>query len=52
LVSVNHALQIMGTNADLGNLAKSEQSRLLKLTGGASSLPQKLPAQPPSRVQL
>jgi hypothetical protein len=26
----------MGANADLGNLAKGEQSRLLTLTGGAS----------------
>jgi tetratricopeptide (TPR) repeat protein len=46
LDSVNHALQVMGANADLGNLAKGEQSRLLTLTGGPSS-PEKLPAQPP-----
>lgn len=47
LDSVNHALQVMGANADLGTLAKGEQSRLLTLTGGASSSPEKLPAQPP-----
>ena len=44
LASVDHALQVIGANADLGNLAKSEQTRLLTLTGGASS-PEKLPAQ-------
>jgi len=43
LASVNRALQVMGANADLGNLAKGEQSRLLTLTGGASPSP----AQPP-----
>ena len=43
LASVNHALQVIGANADLGNLAKGEQSRLLTLTGGASASP----AQPP-----
>lgn len=43
LASVNHALQVIGSNADLGNLAKGEQGRLLTLTGGASSSP----AQPP-----
>lgn len=47
LASVNRALQVIGSNADLGNLAKGEQSRLLTLTGGASSSPEKLPAQPP-----
>jgi tetratricopeptide (TPR) repeat protein len=36
LASINRALQVMGANADLGNLAKGEQSRLLTLTGGAS----------------
>src|SRR5436305_620096 len=36
LASINHALQVMGANADLENLAKGEQSRLLTLTGGAS----------------
>jgi tetratricopeptide (TPR) repeat protein len=36
LASINRALQVMGANTDLGNLAKSEQSRLLTLTGGAS----------------
>jgi tetratricopeptide (TPR) repeat protein len=45
LASVNHALEVIGANADLGNLAKSEQTRLLTLTSGASS-PEKLPAQP------
>jgi len=47
LDSVNHALQVMGANADLGNLARGEQSRLLTLTHGASSSPGKVPAQPP-----
>jgi tetratricopeptide (TPR) repeat protein len=47
LASINRALQVMGANADLGNLARGEQSRLLTLTGGASSSPDKLPAQPP-----
>ena len=46
LESVNHSLRVMGTNADLGNLAKGEQGRLLTLTGGASSS-QKAPAQSP-----
>jgi tetratricopeptide (TPR) repeat protein len=36
LASINRALQVMGANADLENLAKGEQSRLLTLTGGAS----------------
>jgi|tagenome__1003787_1003787.scaffolds.fasta_scaffold20978990_4 tetratricopeptide (TPR) repeat protein len=45
LASVNHALQVIGANADLGNLAKSEQTRLLTLTGGASSA-EKPPVQP------
>jgi tetratricopeptide (TPR) repeat protein len=45
LASVNRALQVIGANADLGNLAKSEQTRLLTLTGGASP-PEKIPAQP------
>jgi tetratricopeptide (TPR) repeat protein len=43
LASINRALQVMGANADLGNLARGEQSRLLTLTGGASSSPEKLP---------
>lgn len=47
LESVNHALQVMGSNADLGNLARGEQGRLLTLTRGASSSPEKAPAQPP-----
>ncbi|MGC2745284.1 MAG: hypothetical protein WA672_19110 [Candidatus Angelobacter sp.] len=51
LVSINHALQDIGVNADLGELAKSEQGRLIKLTGGASSS-QKLPAEPRNRMQL
>ena len=45
LASVNHALQVIGTNADLGNLAKGEQTRLLTLTGRARSS-EKLPVQP------
>jgi len=39
LVSINHALQVMGGNADLGELAKGEQKRLLTLTGGNASSP-------------
>jgi tetratricopeptide (TPR) repeat protein len=34
LASINHALQVIGTNADLGDLARGEQKRLLTLTGG------------------
>jgi tetratricopeptide (TPR) repeat protein len=34
LASINHALQVIGTNADLGELAKGEQKRLLTLTEG------------------
>jgi tetratricopeptide (TPR) repeat protein len=33
LASINHALQVMGGNADLGEMAKGEQKRLLTLTG-------------------
>jgi len=47
LASVNHALQVMGANADLENLAKGEQGRLLTLTGGAASSQEKVPAQSP-----
>ncbi len=47
LASINRALQVMGANADLRDLARGEQSRLLTLTGGASSSPEKLSAQPP-----
>ena len=47
LVSVNHALQIMGANADLENLARGEQGRLLTLTGGAASSQEKPPAKSP-----
>ncbi|HEX4602671.1 MAG TPA: hypothetical protein VH724_01650, partial [Candidatus Angelobacter sp.] len=39
LVSINHALQVMGGNADLGELAKGEQKRLLTLTGGNAPSP-------------
>src|SRR6478609_10551230 len=39
LVSINHAIQIIGGNADLGELAKGEQKRLLTLTGGNASSP-------------
>jgi tetratricopeptide (TPR) repeat protein len=39
LVSINHALQVMGGNADLGELAKGEQKRLLTLTGGNEPSP-------------
>jgi len=39
LVSINHALEVMGGNADLGELAKGEQKRLLTLTGGNAPSP-------------
>ena len=39
LASVNHALEVMGTNADLGELARGEQKRLLTLTGGTAPTP-------------
>jgi tetratricopeptide (TPR) repeat protein len=39
LVSVNHALQVMGGNTDLGELAQGEQKRLLTLTGGNAPSP-------------
>jgi tetratricopeptide (TPR) repeat protein len=39
LVSINHALQVIGANADLGELAKGEQKRLLTLTGGNAPTP-------------
>jgi len=39
LVSINHALQVIGANADLGELAKGEQKRLLTLTGGSAPSP-------------
>ena len=39
LASINHALQVIGTNADLGELAKGEQKRLLTLTGGQAPAP-------------
>jgi tetratricopeptide (TPR) repeat protein len=39
LVSINHALQVIGGNADLGELAKGEQKRLLTLTGGNAPSP-------------
>ena len=39
LTSVNHALQVIGTNADLGDLARGEQKRLLTLTGGQAPPP-------------
>ena len=39
LASINSALQVMGTNADLGELARGEQKRLLTLTGGSGPTP-------------
>jgi len=39
LVSINHALEVIGGNADLGELAKGEQKRLLTLTGGNAPSP-------------
>lgn len=46
LASINRALQDIGANADLGKLARGEQTRLLTLTGGTSSSG-KPTAQPP-----
>jgi tetratricopeptide (TPR) repeat protein len=39
LVSINHALQVIGGNTDLGNLAQGEQQRLLTLTGASAPSP-------------
>jgi tetratricopeptide (TPR) repeat protein len=39
LTSINRALQAIGTNADLGELARGEQQRLLTLTGGSAPTP-------------
>ena len=39
LASINSALQVIGTNADLGELARGEQKRLLTLTGGTGPTP-------------
>ena len=39
LTSIDRALQVIGSNADLGELAKGEQKRLLTLTGGAPPSP-------------
>lgn len=39
LASVNHALEVIGTNADLRELARGEQKRLLTLTGGNAPAP-------------
>ncbi|HEY2498889.1 MAG TPA: tetratricopeptide repeat protein [Candidatus Angelobacter sp.] len=36
LASINRALQIIGSNAELGELAKGEQKRLQTLTGGST----------------
>jgi tetratricopeptide (TPR) repeat protein len=36
LASINRALQIIGSNAELGELAKGEQKRLQTLTGGSA----------------
>ncbi|MGC2698188.1 MAG: hypothetical protein WA738_20555 [Candidatus Angelobacter sp.] len=41
LVSVNRAVQYAAGNPELGDLAKSEQKRLLTLTGAATSAPDK-----------
>jgi tetratricopeptide (TPR) repeat protein len=43
LVSIDHALQVIGANADLGELAKGEQKRLLTLTGGTTPSPAPAP---------
>jgi tetratricopeptide (TPR) repeat protein len=39
LTSINRALQAIGANADLGELARGEQKRLLTLTGGSAPIP-------------
>lgn len=39
LASINSALQVIGTNADLGELARGEQKRLFTLTGGSGPTP-------------
>jgi len=39
LTSINRALQAIGANADLGELARGEQKRLLTLTGGSAPTP-------------
>lgn len=39
LASINSALQSIGTNTDLGELARGEQKRLLTLTGGNAPAP-------------
>lgn len=43
LVSIDHALQVIGANADLGELAKGEQKRLLTLTGETAPSPAPAP---------
>jgi tetratricopeptide (TPR) repeat protein len=40
LVSVNQALQYIGSNPDLGKLATGERERLLQLTAAPSGIPQ------------
>jgi tetratricopeptide (TPR) repeat protein len=39
LTSINRALQAIGANGDLGELARGEQKRLLTLTGGSAPIP-------------
>jgi tetratricopeptide (TPR) repeat protein len=39
LTSINRALQAIGANADLGELARGEQKRLLTLTGASAPTP-------------
>jgi len=39
LTSINRALQAIGANAELGELARGEQQRLLTLTGGSAPTP-------------
>jgi tetratricopeptide (TPR) repeat protein len=39
LTSINRALQAIGSNADLGELARGEQKRLMTLTGGTMPTP-------------
>ncbi|HET8889685.1 MAG TPA: hypothetical protein VFQ41_12335 [Candidatus Angelobacter sp.] len=43
LVSIDHALQVIGANNDLRELAQGEQKRLLTLTGGTAPSPAPAP---------
>ena len=43
LGSIDHALQVIGGNSDLKELAQGEQKRLLTLTGGTAPSPAPAP---------